>query len=75
MAHCYGIHGDYLKNGKLDLPEVLEAPSSDDWVRTRDFIRRRRWQEAFTYRETAPHDTRFASGCLTDVAAPTSTVS
>jgi hypothetical protein len=35
---------------------VLEAPSSDDRAWTQDFIRRRRWQEAVTYRETAPHE-------------------
>ena len=56
MAHRYGIHGDYLKDGKLDLPELLEMPSGDDWAWTRDFIRHRRWQEAVTYRDTAPHE-------------------
>ena len=56
MAHRYGIHGDYLKDGKLDLPELLETPSSEDWAWALDFIRRRRWQEAVTYRETAPHE-------------------
>ena len=42
----HGVHGDYLKDGKLDLPELLEVPSADDWEWARDFIRRRRWQEA-----------------------------
>ncbi len=56
MGHRYGVHGDYLKDGKLDLPELLETPSTEDWALARDFIRRRRWQEAVTYRETAPHE-------------------
>lgn len=56
MAHRYGVHGDYLKDGKLDLPELLEVPSADDWEWVRDFIQRRRWQQAVTYRETAPHE-------------------
>jgi hypothetical protein len=56
MAHRYGVHGDYLKDGKLDLPELLEVPSAGDWEWARDFIRRRRWQDAVTYRETAPHE-------------------
>ncbi len=56
MAHRCGVHGDYLKDGKLDLPELLEVPSADDWEWARDFIQRRRWQQAVTYRETAPHE-------------------
>ena len=56
MTHRYGVHGDYLKDGKLDLPELLETPSAQDWAWARDFIRRHRWQEAVTYRETAPHE-------------------
>ena len=56
LTHRYGIHGDFLKDGKLDLSELLEGPSAGDWAWARDFIRRRRWQEAFTYRETAPHE-------------------
>ena len=56
MDHRYGVHGDYLKDGKLDLPELLETPSTEDWAWARDFIRRRKWQEAVTYRETAPHE-------------------
>ena len=56
MGHRYGVHGDYLKDGKLDLPELLETPSTEDWAWARDFIRRRKWQEAVTYRETAPHE-------------------
>ncbi len=31
-------------------------PSANDWEWARDFIRRRRWQEAVTYRATAPHE-------------------
>lgn len=52
----YGVHGDPLPEGKLDLPEMLEAPGPDDWTWARDFIAARRWHEAVTYRETAPHE-------------------
>ena len=52
----YGISGDPLHEGKLDLPELLEAPATDEWAWARNFIARRRWQEAVTYRKTAPHE-------------------
>lgn len=52
----YGVHGDPLQEGKLDLPEMLEVPSPDEWAWARDFVARRRWQEAVTYREKAPHE-------------------
>ena len=45
-----------LHEGKLDLPELLEVPTAEEWAWARDFIERRRWQEAVTYRETAPHE-------------------
>lgn len=56
MGRRFGVHGDYLKNGKLDLPELLDTPSAEAWAWARDFIRHRKWQEAVTYRETAPHE-------------------
>ena len=34
----YGVNGDPLHEGKLDLPELLEVPASDEWARARDFI-------------------------------------
>jgi len=52
----YGVRGDPLPEGKLDLPELLEVPTPDDWIRAREFIAGRRWREAVTYRETAPHE-------------------
>ena len=52
----YGVNGDPLHEGKLDLPELLEVPTPDEWTWARDFIARRRWQEAVTYREKAPHE-------------------
>jgi hypothetical protein len=52
----YGANGDPLHEGKLDLPERLETPSLDEWTSARDFIARRRWREAVTYRESAPHE-------------------
>lgn len=51
-----GINGDSLAEGKLDLPELLEVPTIDDWVWARWFIVKRSWREAKTYRETAPHE-------------------
>jgi hypothetical protein len=51
-----GVHGDPLANGKLDLPELREAATEDEWTSAREFIRRRRWKEAVTYRKTAPHE-------------------
>lgn len=52
----YGVNGDPLHEGKLDLPELREQPTAEECEWARDFIRRRRWQEAKTYRETAPHE-------------------
>lgn len=52
----YGVNGDPLHEGKLDLPELREVPTPEDWAWTRDFIVSRRWQEAVTYREAAPHE-------------------
>lgn len=52
----YGVNGDPLHEGKLDLPELLETPTPVEWVWARGFIGRRRWQEAVSYRETAPHE-------------------
>ena len=52
----HGVNGDPLHEGKLDLPELRERPTADEWAWARDFIRRRTWQEAVTYRETAPHE-------------------
>jgi len=52
----YGANGDPLHEGKLDLPELLETPAPSDWAWAREFITYRRWQEAVTYRETAPHE-------------------
>ena len=50
-----GANGDPLPAGKLDLPELRETPTAEDWAWARAFIGRRRWREAVTYRETAPH--------------------
>jgi hypothetical protein len=52
----YGVNGDPLREGKLDLPELLEVPSPEEWWWARKFIARRRWREATTYRQTAPHE-------------------
>ena len=52
----YGKNGDPLRDGKLDLPELLETPSADEWAWAREFIKARTWREAVTYRETAPHE-------------------
>jgi hypothetical protein len=52
----YGVNGDLLHEGKLDLPELRDPPTADESEWARAFIRRRRWQEAVTYRETAPHE-------------------
>ncbi len=51
----YGVNGDFLHEGKLDLPELRDPPTPEELEWARGFIRRRRWQEAVTYRETAPH--------------------
>jgi len=50
-----GVHGDPLHEGELDLPELLETPTTAEWAWARAFIASRRWQEAVTYRKTAPH--------------------
>lgn len=52
----HGVHGDPLHDGKLDLPERREQPTDEDWTWARGFIAARRWQEAVTYRTTAPHE-------------------
>jgi hypothetical protein len=52
----YGVNGDPLHEGKLDLPELLEVPTIGEWAWARDFIARRKWHEAVTYRKTAPHE-------------------
>ena len=51
-----GVNGDPLREGKLDLPELLADPAPEEWGWARNFIAARRWQEAVTYRETAPHE-------------------
>jgi hypothetical protein len=51
-----GVNGDPLREGKLDLPELREIPSPDEWVWATNFISRRTWREAITYRKTAPHE-------------------
>lgn len=55
-AVSYGSHGDPLPEGKLDLPELLEQPTDEEWAWARAFIADRYWQEAVTYRTTAPHE-------------------
>jgi hypothetical protein len=52
----YGVNGDPLHEGKLDLPELIKVPAPNDWASARDFIAHRKWREAVTYRETAPHE-------------------
>ncbi len=52
----YGVNGDPLHEGKLDLPELLEQPTETEWAWAKAFIGRRRWREAVTYRKTAPHE-------------------
>jgi hypothetical protein len=52
----YGVSGDLLHEGKLDLPELREQPTAEESEWASGFIRRRRWQEAVNYRETAPHE-------------------
>jgi hypothetical protein len=56
MALRYGVHGDPLPPGKLDLPERREVPSPEDVAWAREFIAARKWREAVTYRQTAPHE-------------------
>jgi hypothetical protein len=55
-AHRYGVYDDPLPDGKLDLPELLEVPTIDEWMWAREFITGRRWRETVTYRETAPRE-------------------
>lgn len=45
-----------MHEGKPDLPELLETPTPEERAWARDFIARRRWQEAVTYRKIAPHE-------------------
>ena len=52
----YGVNDDPLSEGKLDLPELLEKPTPEEWAWARDFIEQRSWREAVTYRKTAPHE-------------------
>ena len=52
----YGVNGDALSHGKLDLPELLEEPTAEECSWARSFIAERSWREAVTYRETAPHE-------------------
>jgi len=52
----YGANGDPLREGKLDLPELLEAPAPEEWAWAKEFIARRKWRDAITYRKTAPHE-------------------
>ncbi len=52
----HGVNGDPLHEGKLDLPELLEAPSVEEQAWAADFVAGRRWQEAVTHREKAPHE-------------------
>lgn len=52
----YGVNGDVLSDGKLDLPELREVPTPEEWAWARGFIAQRRWREAVTYRKTAPHE-------------------
>ena len=51
-----GVNGDPLGEGKLDLPELLEVPEPGELQWAQEFIAQRRWREAVTYRETAPHE-------------------
>lgn len=51
-----GVNGDILKEGKLDLPELREVPTAAEMHWACGFVARRRWREAVTYRNTAPHE-------------------
>jgi hypothetical protein len=35
---------------------LLDPPTAEESAWARDFISRRRWREAVTYRKTAPHE-------------------
>lgn len=52
----YGKNGDPLREGKLDLPELLEKPTPEECAWAEAFVTQRTWREAVTYRETAPHE-------------------
>ena len=52
----FGVNGDPLGEGKLDLPELLEEPAPEEWAWARNFFAQRSWHEAVTYREIAPHE-------------------
>ena len=56
LSSALGVNGDLLHEGKLDLPEVRELPAAEDLAWAREFISQRRWQEAVSYRDTAPHE-------------------
>jgi hypothetical protein len=51
-----GVNGDLLQEGKLDLPELREEPTTEELAWAHEFIKGRRWREAVTYRVTAPHE-------------------
>ncbi len=42
----YGVNGDPLREGKLDLPELLEEPTPEERAWARDFVAQRNWREA-----------------------------
>jgi hypothetical protein len=52
----FGVNGDPLSEGKLDLSELREEPTPEEWEWAWDFIAQRSWREAVTYRKTAPHE-------------------
>lgn len=52
----FGKNGDPLKEGKLDLPELLQKPTPEECAWAKSFISQRTWREAVTYREIAPHE-------------------
>lgn len=52
----YGENGDVLREGKLDLPERLEEPTPEESAWAGQFVAKRCWREAVTYREKAPHE-------------------
>jgi hypothetical protein len=50
------VNGDPLHDGKLDLPELLEVATRKELDWASEFVSRRRWRDAVTYRNTAPHE-------------------
>jgi hypothetical protein len=52
----YGVNGDPLEEGKLDLPELRDMSTPHELAWSRAFISSSRWREAVTYRHTAPHE-------------------